>query len=267
MEPIKETLKQGESQKFTPPRKSSDLVRPSRFEPWREAECLTCLDTEWLCPIGPDGKPDYSRVVPCHCKIEREKSENLRSSLDRSGIPDTRRLNTFETFKRITGTEEAFGAAKTLAGGVADFSLLLIFGRPGNGKTYLAYAACLHAIEAGRRAIFKPVLELFTQLRLAMNNKESSPDMIIEEMKQIPFLVLDDLGAQPIRSDGSTISEFQESKIEELVNHRYAHRKPLIITMNRDPSTLSQPILSRLNDPEVSRMIQNEAPDYRRRKG
>ena len=124
-------------------------IVPSNDEPWREAECLTCRDTEWLYGRKPNGSIDYSVATPCHCKIEREKGENLRYSLEKSGIPETRKVNTFESFKRIKGTEEAFGAAKVLAGGIADFSLLLIYGAPGNGKTHLAYAACLHAIEAG----------------------------------------------------------------------------------------------------------------------
>jgi len=237
-------------------------VVPSKDEPWREAECLVCKDTEWLYGRKADGSVDYSVAVPCECLLEREKGEKVRYSLEKSGIPDTRRVNTFETFKRVKGTEEAFASSKILAGGIAGFSLLLLYGEPGNGKTHLAYAACLHAIEAGKRPAFKPILELFTELRLAMDKPDSSPDQIIEDLKKVDLLVLDDLGAQPFDKK----SEWGESKIEELINYRYAHRKPMIITMNRNPSTLSQPILSRLKDPEVSRMILNEAPDYRRRR-
>jgi hypothetical protein len=126
-------------------------------------------------------------------------------------------------------------------------------------NTHLAYAAGLEAAKRGLKVRFEHTASLMSQLRLAMDLQGGSADAIIESLKQCDFLILDDLGAE--QGTG-----WQQSLIEDLINHRYSHELPLIATTNKDLSALPPPILSRFRDKVVSKIVMNKAPDFRPRK-
>lgn len=234
---------------------------PSAEEPWREAECLKCRDQLWL--QVKLGEHEYG-VKPCECQAEQAARDSAKRRLEASGIPDTRLINNLASFVPVVGVIEAMEAAAALGKGEANFKLLLIVGRPGNGKTHLGYAAGLEALGRGLTVRFAVVLELLSKLRMAMNRQGGSGDIAVEEIvaeyKYCGFLILDDYGAE----QGT---DWAGAVLEEIINYRYAHEKELIVTSNRDIKGLPQPIVSRFRDARIAKLIVNEAPDYRPRLG
>lgn len=87
-------------------------------------------------------------------------------------------------------------------------------------------------------------------------NADASYDETFERVRDAGLLILDDLGVE-------NPSEWAKEKMFQLLNHRYSHRMPTIITTNRDLDTLDPRIRSRLMDVNVIRHIAIHAPDYR----
>jgi DNA replication protein DnaC len=87
-------------------------------------------------------------------------------------------------------------------------------------------------------------------------NADLNYDETFERVRDAPILILDDLGVE-------NPSEWAKEKMFQLLNHRYSHRKPTIITTNRDLDTLDPRIRSRLLDLNIIRHITINAPDYR----
>jgi len=240
---------------------------PSVEDSTRDASCLTCRDESWVIRRKRESDRSEDEVIPCpDCSGWEE--ERKTTAMDHAGIPESKRKCCFESFRPIVGANEALEAAWSLGKGAAPFKLLLLYGGVGNGKTHLAYAAVLLAIERGLTSEFVHVGSLMSKLRVAISLQGESPDLIIDQLKGCDFLALDDFGVEQS-------TPWQESLLEDLINHRYGHELPTIVTtnmnieqnknikQNKDVKQLSPAILSRFRDSEVSKMVLNEAPDYR----
>ena len=241
-------------------------LTPSKEDPTREAECLICLDFEWVHPLLFDGKLDYSRVKPCKCYWEKYGDEIGQKRFERSGIPIVHRERTFESFIPVDGTDDALQAAWGLAKGTSPFRLLLLYGGHGNGKTHLAYAAAVLRHNRGENVKYSIFAKMFLRMSHAMNGSghESVAD-IISEMSECDFLVLDDLGAYKD-------SEWKDEVTETIINYRYENRLPTLITTNldikatdRNQRVVLEAIVSRFRDKEISMIVQNKGADYRPR--
>jgi DNA replication protein DnaC len=189
-------------------------------------------------------------------ELESERRESLRKSLWISSLE-----NTFENFRPAKGSQLAYKQTLDFARGKAGYSLLLIYGGVGNGKTHLCEAT---AIELLKRGIFCRVLtwpEIIRALKKAMQPEAPrSPDDLIDIYCKAKHLILDDIGA------GMSGSEFGMKELEEIVEYRYHEKLFTMMTTNRDIKELPERVLSRLKDKQISCLILNEGEDYRRKK-
>lgn len=170
--------------------------------------------------------------------------------------------NTFQNFKLVAGTGKALAAFKALASGRTDWKLLLCYGGVGNGKTHLCEAT---ALALYKRGIFSRVL---TMARIMRALKECikgdfgiTSDALLGLYCTASVFILDDVGM------GGSGSEWEFGQLEEIITYRYRERLFTILTTNRDLTELPERIVSRFRDPDIGRIVLNEAPDYRPEKG
>lgn len=104
---------------------------------------------------------------------------------------------------------------------------LLFWGNTGNGKTYAAACIANALIDRGVRAIvtsFPRILGLDLAAQRAL----------LEQVRTVPLLVLDDLGAE-------RNTEYSLEQVYKLVDERYKSGKPLIATTNLTLKDLCHP--------------------------
>ncbi len=126
---------------------------------------------------------------------------------------------------------------------------VFLYGKPGLGKSWLAQAALRDAMLAGIDGKFSKFNELTSSIRKAMfadNAAEHDRD-VMERWKNMPRLVIDDIGATEKPSDFTLRTAF------ELIDYRLHMKLPTIITANYDYAELG----SRLK-PEGSDGIEAE---------
>ena len=144
---------------------------------------------------------------------------------------------------------------------------LVLSGKRGTGKTHLATAIAIYAMKHGRGAIFRLVNELLNEIRRAVA-ENGDYFSVIQGFKEIPCLVLDDLGKE-------RTTDFGLDALYEIVDYRYRHELQTIITTNA--KTIEElaswgkeeymtPIVSRVLERGAWVTISN-ADDYRVKRG
>lgn len=183
--------------------------------------CPECRDSGYMRVV----RGATAGVAVCHCRTEKlARKAQFRGGEGPWPLPEILRNETLETF-RVTGVtpsvrEALRGAEKFAADPVGG---ILFTGRAGVGKSHLA-AGILEA--ANIEAHFVEVPALMAKLRGTFNAAGESDTAIIDELARVPLLVLDDLGAE-------RHTKYSEESIYLIVHKRYAARKPLIITTNK----------------------------------
>lgn len=161
---------------------------------------------------------------------------------------------TFEHWFPRKGTEEAFMLSKQWANGQADFIWLLLYGAHGCGKTHLAKASQELLRKRGCKVININALQFFDDLRQAIEDKNINDRLKLYQ--EVEYLILDDFFLD-------TKSDWLPAKSEQTLNCRYENYLPTMLTMNDNPDTLTPAIFSRFKDKERSRIVLNQAGDYR----
>ncbi|GAA3175833.1 MULTISPECIES: ATP-binding protein [Streptomyces] len=164
---------------------------------------------------------------------------------------------------QVTAWAEAIAAAGApgpgSAPGIAEGPSLLIAGPTGTGKTHQAYGAIRTLLAAGVRLRWEAVTaaDLYARLR-PRSGHDAERDL--QSLARCPLLLLDDLGA-------ARTSEWTEELTYRLINHRYEHLRPTLITTNLPTdalrTTLGDRIASRLA--EMTERVILTGPDRRRR--
>ncbi|GAB3950070.1 hypothetical protein GCM10028832_02850 [Streptomyces sparsus] len=108
--------------------------------------------------------------------------------------------------------------------GIAEGPSLLIAGPTGTGKTHQAYGAIRALLARGVRLRWEATTtaDLYARLR-PRNGHDAERDL--QTLARCPLLLLDDLGA-------AKTSEWTEELTYRLINHRYEHLRPTLITTN-----------------------------------
>jgi DNA replication protein DnaC len=129
-------------------------------------------------------------------------------------------------------------------------------GSYGSGKTHLAAAIANQVISMGVETLFLTVPDLLDWLRYSFGSQDTSYEERFEEIKNIRLLVLDDLGTQ-------NTTPWACEKLFQIINHRYTHKLPTVVTTNVGLNEIDERVSSRLQDRELVIKIQIDAPDFR----
>ena len=252
-------------------------------------DCRLCRGTGWKLIARKDGAPG-SVAVACECGLE-ERAETM---MLRARIPKRYEHCDFESYATdladgetwSTQHERSLKQAKLLAQGfVRDYPAtekgLLLIGPSGVGKTHLAVAALKELIRRGHGGLFCDYRELLKEIQASYNPASESTEMgILEPIRNVELLVLDDLGA-------SKPSAWVLDIIGLLLNARYSERRLTLLTTNYfdetvapaggaklpggqrvqvKEDTLADRIGARMRSRlfEMCRTVLVEAPDFRR---
>ncbi|OPX88739.1 MAG: DNA replication protein DnaC [Pelotomaculum sp. PtaB.Bin104] len=114
---------------------------------------------------------------------------------------------------------------------------LLFSGQVGSGKTFLACSIANALLKKGKVVLFVVVPDLLDQIRSTYNsvhyNGEYTEYDLVDTARQVPLLILDDLGAH-------NYTEWSRNKIYSIINYRLNHRLPIIVTTNITPEDLDE---------------------------
>lgn len=134
---------------------------------------------------------------------------------------------------------------------------LLFIGGTGTGKTHLAAAIANRLAEIGVPTRFGTF-----QAHLDSIKKEfdvSGQGKYLDDIKSIPMLVIDDLGQEHL-------TDWSRSQLYDIVNYRYEHKLPLIITTNLNADEIANryggAVWSRFN--EMCDSVVMGGSDYRK---
>ena len=200
--------------------------------------------------------PRFGEVEPCVCWEQEDRNQRRARLLRYSNLGALARF-TFGSLDPAGRTSdpqdqrlfrEAAGHAHAFAEEPRGW--LVLVGPSGCGKTHLAAAIVHRAIELGRPALFMVAPDLLDHLRNAYTpGGEDSYDLLFEQVREAPLLVLDDLGAQ-------AATPWAQEKLFQLLNHRYNLELPTVVTLSVSLSALDERLRSRLTGPSLSHICE-----------
>lgn len=186
---------------------------------------------------------EKERVVrtACECESnawhEKQRRENaqkkqieLQKMMNNSLMDKKFKESTFENWDFTKASKQMYGLGKRY---VTNFKKcrnsnlgLLIYGEPGNGKTYLVSAIANELLKQFVPTICVSINGLLSRIQQTYNKwgKEAESD-VIRGLCNADLLVIDDLGTEPNK-------DWQRSMIYNIIDSRYRSNLPLIITTN-----------------------------------
>ena len=205
--------------------------------------------------------------------VERKEKNEIERKFSLDNLGERFQNCRFDTFILKEGNRKAAEMARGYALNFGDYGgeSLLIWGKPGNGKSHLAAAVC-HEIRAkGFIPVFQTMPELLERIRNTFNKKSHESEReIMDALRECDLLVLDDIGAEKV-------TDWVLDVLFRIIDGRYRNKKPTMFTTNFSPTdllyrfmperpTAEQEIAAkRIHDRilEVSIIVENKAPSHR----
>ena len=202
------------------------------------------------CPVC--GKPleirrevfGEERLLPVMCDCEREEERLRKERAHLEAIQTAKRRCFSGDFTRLADASLAAASLEHpketgivrryiqhFAEFYADQQGLLLYGRNGTGKSFLAAAACNELIEGGHDVHFTTFSRIDQQTAAETRAEKK---IYLDSLNEYALLVLDDLGAE--RS-----SDYMQELVFAVIDSRYASGKPMIITTNLSIQDLKSP--------------------------
>ena len=139
----------------------------------------------------------------------------------------------------------------------SDKNGLMIIGSVGTGKTHLAASIANYMVERGVPTQFGTYIDFLEAIRQEYDAEGKREKL--SRIKNTMMLVIDDLGKEKR-------TEWTQQTLYDVINYRYEHRLPIVITSNMEPDAMKahvgDAVYSRLY--EMCGAVIMNGKDYRR---
>ncbi len=262
MEKIGETLKKAAENISTTSNESANATLRSGGP--GDPNCPHCHGVGYIREDVEVGHPNFGKLFPCSCRFAEIEAAQKNRQLEISSLGPLAG-KTFDNFLPEGHTTDAaqraslrlaFETARKYADSPRGW--LLLTGGYGCGKTHLAAAIANARLAAGQPVMFINAPDLLDHLRATYGpGSEVSYDELFERVRNIPLLIIDDLGAE-------SPTPWAQEKLYQIFNHRYNLALPTVVTSNVELERFDPRLRSRLVDMDLARRINMDAPDFRR---
>lgn len=187
---------------------------------------------------------------------EAQKAEKAKRLREESNLGIRFARRTFESFDQ-SRDEDAYKKCLHYADHYQDDerNCLLLVGGYGTGKTHLAASIANKLMDNGIPVLFDTFSGHLNKLKTEFNGGRS---VYLEQMKNVDMLILDDIGKEKI-------SEWSQSIMFDVINFRYEHLLPIVLTTNLRNDSLKEylggAVWSRLC--EMCSGVMTKGKDYR----
>lgn len=184
------------------------------------------------------------RIVPivCKCKKEqleksklrelnRERQDRLKRLFKCSLMDEKFKIETFEKWDHSKGNKKMFEIGIKYCENFLEVKKngagFLIYGPPGNGKTFLSNCIANRLLQKEVPVICVSINALLERIQSTYNSfgKEGESD-ILKTLANADLLIIDDLGTEQK-------TDWALTKIYNIVDSRYRNGLPLIISTNK----------------------------------
>ena len=228
---------------------NGDGAAPRGSEPEGDV-CPICRGAGWVSKRVPVGHPDFGEAFPCRCQKEEAPSARITALRRYSNLGPLTCI-TFATTRPEGLLPDAeshrlFRQALDASAGFAEnpTGWLVLTGPSGCGKTHLAVAVANRCIERGQTTFFIGVADLLDHLRATYSpDNPVSYDQLFDQVRDVPVLVLDDLGTQ-------SATPWAREKLFQVFNHRFNAALPTVITVRGPLRRLDEGLRTRMETAE-----------------
>jgi len=191
--------------------------------------------------------------------IPGEKQEKSEAELlvRLSNIPvATMKTHRFTTWHH-RGDEAWWKSIEEYGKGNYKHPFVTLLGTVGTGKTHLALSLGWDWLERGKTVLYYHAADFLNALRDGFRHtSETDYSHTITFAKNCSLFILDDLGAE-------RETEFATEQLDLVVDYRYEHLRPLIVTTNQALDLLPPRVADRLQE---GALIHLKGESYRKKK-